>query len=344
MIQDTASTSTLVALISARERVSGYGLARRRPAAGDAAAHRLRLGAEPQFGRQGGAPRRLRPRARADRSRPTRHYAMRADALESADSGRSRRRPAPVRRGRDHRHDDQHRHRSGRRDRRDRARSTALWLHVDAAMAGSAMILPELRHLWDGIDGADSIVVNAHKWLGAVFDCSRLLRARRRAPRARDEHEPELSAEHGRWPRPQPARLGHSARTPVPRAEAVVPDSRAGGVGAAAAAAPRPRQRAVAGGGGVGRARLARAGAGSAADGVRAARAARRRRAMRSIATPRPGPNGSNRSGAAYVTPAMLDGRWMVRVSIGAIETERRHVEELWAAMRREAPLRGREP
>jgi aromatic-L-amino-acid decarboxylase len=37
------------------------------------------------------------------------------------------------------------------------------------------------------------------------------------------------------------------------------------------------------------------------------------------------------------VTPAVLDGRWMVRVSIGAIETERRHVEELWAAMRREA-------
>ena len=37
-----------------------------------------------------------------------------------------------------------------------------LWLHVDAAMAGSAMLLPEFRHYWDGIDGADSIVVNAH--------------------------------------------------------------------------------------------------------------------------------------------------------------------------------------
>ena len=37
-----------------------------------------------------------------------------------------------------------------------------------------------------------------------------------------------------------------------------------------------------------------------------------------------------NRSGAAYLTPAMLDGRWMVRVSIGAIATERAHVEALW--------------
>ena len=41
-----------------------------------------------------------------------------------------------------------------------------------------------------------------------------------------------------------------------------------------------------------------------------------------------------NRSGAAYLTPALLDGRWMVRVSIGAEATERQHVEALWAAMR----------
>jgi aromatic-L-amino-acid decarboxylase len=41
-----------------------------------------------------------------------------------------------------------------------------------------------------------------------------------------------------------------------------------------------------------------------------------------------------NRSGAAYLTPAVLDGRWMVRVSIGAEQTERSHVEALWRAMR----------
>jgi aromatic-L-amino-acid decarboxylase len=44
-----------------------------------------------------------------------------------------------------------------------------------------------------------------------------------------------------------------------------------------------------------------------------------------------------NRSGAAYLTPAVLDGRWMVRVSIGGETTERSHVDELWRAMRMEA-------
>ena len=44
-----------------------------------------------------------------------------------------------------------------------------------------------------------------------------------------------------------------------------------------------------------------------------------------------------NRSGVAYLTPAVLDGRWMVRVSVGAIPTERADVEAAWAARRREA-------
>ena len=44
-----------------------------------------------------------------------------------------------------------------------------------------------------------------------------------------------------------------------------------------------------------------------------------------------------NRSGQAYLTPAILDGRWMVRVSIGALPTEREHVEALWRLMREEA-------
>lgn len=47
-----------------------------------------------------------------------------------------------------------------------------LYLHVDAAWAGSAMICPDYRRLWTGIEAADSIVFNPHKWLGAQFDCS----------------------------------------------------------------------------------------------------------------------------------------------------------------------------
>jgi aromatic-L-amino-acid/L-tryptophan decarboxylase len=52
------------------------------------------------------------------------------------------------------------------------ARAQGLPVHVDAAWAGSAMICPEFRPLWAGIEGADSIVFNPHKWLGAQFDCS----------------------------------------------------------------------------------------------------------------------------------------------------------------------------
>lgn len=52
------------------------------------------------------------------------------------------------------------------------ARAEGLYSHVDAAWAGSAMICPEFRPLWEGVEAADSIVFNPHKWLGAQFDCA----------------------------------------------------------------------------------------------------------------------------------------------------------------------------
>ena len=52
------------------------------------------------------------------------------------------------------------------------AHAAGLPVHVDAAWAGSAMICPEFRALWAGIEAADSIVFNPHKWLGAQFDCA----------------------------------------------------------------------------------------------------------------------------------------------------------------------------
>jgi aromatic-L-amino-acid/L-tryptophan decarboxylase len=54
----------------------------------------------------------------------------------------------------------------------DIARRHGLYVHVDAAWAGSAMICPEFRHFWRGVENADSVVFNPHKWLGANFDCS----------------------------------------------------------------------------------------------------------------------------------------------------------------------------
>ena len=47
-----------------------------------------------------------------------------------------------------------------------------LWLHVDAAYAGTAAILPEMRHILDGVDRADSFVTNPHKWLMTPMDLS----------------------------------------------------------------------------------------------------------------------------------------------------------------------------
>lgn len=52
------------------------------------------------------------------------------------------------------------------------ARDEGLYSHVDAAWAGAAMICPENRTLWEGIEQADSLVLNPHKWLGVQFDCS----------------------------------------------------------------------------------------------------------------------------------------------------------------------------
>ncbi len=52
------------------------------------------------------------------------------------------------------------------------AKKEGLYTHIDAAWAGSAMICPEFRHLWDGAELADSIVLNPHKWLGASMECS----------------------------------------------------------------------------------------------------------------------------------------------------------------------------
>ena len=170
VIQDTASTSTLVALLCARERASDYGLSRGGLQGGGApltvysSAHSHssvdKAALLAGFGRDHV---RLVP---CDK-----RYAMRADALDrlmAADRAAGRN-PAPSSRPR------------ARRRRRRWIRLTTIaavaerhqaWLHVDAAMAGSAMILPECRPLWHGVEAADSLVVNPHKWLGAAFDCT----------------------------------------------------------------------------------------------------------------------------------------------------------------------------
>jgi aromatic-L-amino-acid decarboxylase len=56
----------------------------------------------------------------------------------------------------------------------DACAAAGAWLHVDAAYAGAAMVCPELRWAFEGVQRADSVVVNAHKWMLTPMDCSLL--------------------------------------------------------------------------------------------------------------------------------------------------------------------------
>src|SRR5918995_969268 len=170
VINDTASTSTLVALLCARERSSNYSLSR---GGLQAEAQPLVVYASAQshssvekaallagFGKQ---HLRIVPH---DGS-----YAMRPeslDAMTQADLDAGRRPCAVVA--------TTGTTTSTALDPLEAigkvAKARGIWMHVDAAMAGSAMILPECRWMWEGVEQADSLIINAHKWLGAVFDCT----------------------------------------------------------------------------------------------------------------------------------------------------------------------------
>lgn len=161
VIQDTSSTATLVALLSARERLAGHVQGRRAVYASVEAHSSVPKGVK--LAGYGLDMLRLVPVDDA--------YAMRPDALEAAIGAdiAAGIRPACV------------------VATVGTTSSTAVdplvpigeicerhgaWLHVDASYAGSAAILPECRWLLDGIERADSFVFNPHKWLLTNFDCS----------------------------------------------------------------------------------------------------------------------------------------------------------------------------
>jgi len=74
----------------------------------------------------------------------------------------------------------------------DACERTGTWLHVDAAYAGSAMVCPEFRWAFDGVERADSLVVNAHKWMLTPMDCSLLWTSRPEEFRAAFSMVPEF--------------------------------------------------------------------------------------------------------------------------------------------------------
>ncbi|HEU5277444.1 MAG TPA: aminotransferase class V-fold PLP-dependent enzyme [Gaiellaceae bacterium] len=73
----------------------------------------------------------------------------------------------------------------------DACEQAGVWLHVDAAYAGSAWVCPETRWSQAGVDRADSLVVNAHKWLFTPMDCSLLWTRKPEALRAAFSLVPE---------------------------------------------------------------------------------------------------------------------------------------------------------
>ncbi|MDQ6872055.1 MAG: pyridoxal-dependent decarboxylase [Gemmatimonadota bacterium] len=67
-----------------------------------------------------------------------------------------------------------------------------MWLHVDASYGGTAAILPEMRYVLEGCDGANSLVVNPHKWLFTPMDCSVLYVSRPDLLKRAFQHVPEF--------------------------------------------------------------------------------------------------------------------------------------------------------
>jgi aromatic-L-amino-acid decarboxylase len=171
-IQDTASTATLCALVGARERATGHAVNRDGlAAAGSAGELRVYASREAHSSVEKGA----RIAGLGSRNLVSvdvdRDYALDPADLERrmASDARAGARPCcviatvgttsstaidplpPI---------------------VEIARRHGAWVHVDAALAGSAAILPEMRWVLAGAEGADSLVFNPHKWLFTNFDCS----------------------------------------------------------------------------------------------------------------------------------------------------------------------------
>ena len=327
VIQDTASSCTLVALLCARERASGFSLARA-GLQGEAVPLVVYVS---EHGHSSVGKAALLAGFGRDNVRTVgtdAHYAMRPDLLAQAISEdiAAGRRPCAVVAT------------CGTTtttacDPLDAIAAVAtrhgLWLHVDAAMAGSAMILPECRRLWHGIEGADSLVMNPHKWLGAAFDCSLYyVRDPEHLVRVMSTNPSYLrSAVDGRVKNLRDWGIPLGRRFRALKLWCLIREQGVTGL-----------QR-----------RLRRD-----LDNARWLEGEVRRADHWRVLAPvplqtlcvrhePPGLEGEaldrhtlawtervNASGDAYVTPAMLDGRWMVRISVGALTTEREHVAALW--------------
>jgi aromatic-L-amino-acid decarboxylase len=210
------------------------------------------------------------------------------------------------------------------------------WVHVDAAMAGSAMLLPEKRWLWEGVEGADSLSWNPHKWMGTILDTSlfyvrdveHLVRVMSTNPSYLQSSADGEVVQYRDWGIPLGRRfralklLFHIRLDGVESIRARIRRDldNARWLSEQVAAhpdwelvAPVPLQTVCV------RHRLP----GVAGDALEAHTVA--------------WCDALNASGRAYLTRSLLDGSWMVRVSVGVESTERHHVERLWELMQEAA-------
>ena len=338
VIQDTASTSTLVALLSARERSSDYGASRcglqqvHKPlviytsAQAHSSVHKAVLLAG--FGKQfmrlvetdtayAMKPEALQRQIQADLDAGLQPCAIIASVGTTGTTAIDPLEPIAA-----------------------LAEQYGLWLHVDCALAGSAMILPECRHLFSGIERADSLVLNPHKWLGVAFDCStyyvrdpqHLIRVMSSNPSYLQTAADGSAKNYRDWGIPLGRRFralklwsllreqgvdGLQARLRRDLANAQWLAQQIDQAPDWHRLAPVPLQTVC----------LRHEPPGLAGEALD----------QHTLAWV----NRINASGKAYLTPSQLDGRWMVRVSIGALPTERAHVEALWQLMQQAAATNG---
>ncbi|PRY41257.1 pyridoxal phosphate-dependent decarboxylase family protein [Umezawaea tangerina] len=215
-----------------------------------------------------------------------------------------------------------------------------MWVHVDAAMAGSALLLPEMRWMIDGVEGVDSLSWNPHKWMGTVIDCAllyvadpdHLVRVMSSNPSyLRSTVDGEVT-QYKDWGIPLGRRF---------RALKLWFQLRLDGVEAIQDRLRRDLDNAR-----------------WLAEQVEAAPGWRLLApvALQTVCM-RYEPAGItdgdaldahtlawvdevNASGATLITPSLLDGRWSVRVSIGAERTERSDVAAVWEVLRTAAERR----
>lgn len=211
-----------------------------------------------------------------------------------------------------------------------------VFVHVDAAMAGSAMLLPELRRLWEGVEGADSISWNPHKWMGTILDTSLfymrdidlLTRVMSTNPTYLQSAADGAVTQYRDWGIPLGRRF---------RALKLLFQLRIDGIEAIRNRIRRDLANAK-----------WLAGEISSADGWEFAAPV----TLQTVCV-RHRPDGLsgtalddhtrrwveaiNRSGEAYLTATEIDGGWIARVSVGVEGTERRHVERMWELMQRAA-------